>query len=810
MSGIISIYDLLSTSVGAFVYHLMILLALLGAAGIALIEYRRTHNPDQERIVWAFSILFLLRIPLLFGSPFKLEQTSSRLPLILNAIIPLFLYALEVSSLTLLWWAFLSPLVERRWSKTFLWGNLGAAGLLTVIFFPSWYRMLQAFPILEYARFWQQTIWDIWATLISLSATILLFTYRRRLGYVLPAVSFGLLALGNGLTIFELAGLGRLINLIGYPLLVVAVYRAALQDLYAYRQELETLSEESLRQTRELLFLLEVSQALSESLALDTMLRNVAESVAHALDADRTAILLADKEQEHLDLAVQFIPLLRPEKIPAGHSVALVDDEMLDHVVRRRKQVVLDPRRQPRRLRDLYRLLDSNEQGPVILQPLLHQQRVSGVLVVGRERSKRPFTNGEARLCESVAPQVAAAIENARLYQRLTTSLRIQQEEAGRRKAILESINEGIIVTDAKGNAVLVNAAAEEFMEIQRERVLGHPLQRLLDSVALDREIDLDQLQELDEPLNVLFELQNKQVQVSAAPVRSAGNHKLGVVAVLRDVTKEIQAERTKRDFIAVISHELRTPLTAILGYSEALSGGMAGELSWTQNRFIHTIHENARRMVTMADNLIALSETERGHLELEYGEVDLALVIGKVTENFAGQMKENQLEYALKLDPNLPLVEGDPDRIQQVVANLVSNAIKFTFPGGEITVGAARVDSTADEPEFCRIWVKDTGIGIPRNKQAAIWERFVQAEGPVKEEGSGLGLGLAIVRSLVEAHQGRVWVDSVSGEGSVFTVLLPVKRPSPSLLETETTYPQLETGQPAEEATARSRRRRS
>ncbi|MGD1994667.1 MAG: PAS domain S-box protein, partial [Anaerolineae bacterium] len=587
MSGIISIYGLLSTSAGAFVYHLMILLALLGAAGIALIEFRRTHNPDQQRIVWAFSILFLLRIPLMFGSPLRLEQESSSLSLILNTIIPLLLYALEVASLTLLWWAFLSPLIERRWSQIFLWGNLGAAALLTFVFLPSWYRMLQAFSILEYATFWQQTIWDTWATLISLSAAVLLFTYRHRLGHVLPAMSFGLLALGNALGIFGLVGLGRLVNLIGYPLLVVAVYRAALQDLYAYRQELETLSHESLRQTRELLFLLEVGQAVSESLALDTMLHNVAESVAHALDADRAAILLADEEQENLNLTVQYLPLLRPDAMETGLSIAFSENEMLDHVVRRRKQVVLDARRQPRRLRELYRLLESEEQGPVILQPLLHQQRVSGVLVVGRERSRRPFTSGEARLCESVAPQVAAAIENARLYQRLTAALHVQQEEAGRRKGILESISEGIIVTDAQGNAVLVNAAAEKIMEIQRERVIGRPLQRLFDSVALDREINLDQLQKLDKPLSVLFELQNKQVQVSAAPVRSAANQKLGVVAVLRDATREIQAEKTKRDFIAVISHELRTPLTAILGYSEALHGGMAGELSWTQSRFV-------------------------------------------------------------------------------------------------------------------------------------------------------------------------------------------------------------------------------
>jgi signal transduction histidine kinase len=196
--------------------------------------------------------------------------------------------------------------------------------------------------------------------------------------------------------------------------------------------------------------------------------------------------------------------------------------------------------------------------------------------------------------------------------------------------------------------------------------------------------------------------------------------------------------------------------------------------------------------MVTMADNLIALSETERGHLELEYGEVDLALIIARVTDSFSGQMRDNQLECEMDLDPDQPLIDGDSDRIQHAVANLVSNAIRFTFPGGHITVGAAQVETNGGEPEFCRIWVADTGIGIPQEKQTAIWGRFFQAEGPVKEQGGGLGLGLAIVKSLVEAHGGRVWVESRAGEGSTFTILLPIKRPSPSLLKDEPTYPEL------------------
>lgn len=796
MSGIGSIYNLLDTGAGSFVYHLMILLALLAAVGISLVEYRRTRNPDQHRFLRAFSVLLLLRVPLLFGGPAVYEAAGNGPPDLPRALGPLLTYTLELSNLAVLWWAFLAPLLGRRWSRLFLVGSLLLTAGLSVAFLPSWYR---ASASLAYVDFWQQTVWDLLATLLALAAAALLTASQRRLGTILPAVSFTLLTSGHALALFGQEGAGRLINLIGYPLLAVAVYRAALQDLYAYRHELETLSGESLRQTRELLSLVKVSRALGESLDLSTILQSAVENIAHALEADRAAVLLADEDLEELHLASQFVPLERnhyDERSSA--SIPVVDYPLLDHVMRRKKQLILNPLTDSSRLRPLYELLGSHGEGPAILQPLVHQHNVLGALAVGRDKSKRPFGDSEARLCDSVALQLAAAVENARLYQNLTEALRVQQEEAGRREAILESITEGVIVTNSEGRAVLLNAAAEEILGVGRERVLGQPLQHLLEMAAADREVDFAQLPDLTSPLHVLFELQDKQVRVSAAPVRALDGETVGVVAALRDVTKEVQAEKAKRDFIAVISHELRTPLTAILGYTEALYSGMGGELTATQSRFTRTVHENARRMVAMANNLIALTDSERGHLQLEYGETDLALIIGEVVQSFTPLVQANQLEWNLDVEQDLPIIDGDSNRIRQVVANLVSNAINFTFPGGRITVGAGVVDRREESgPAYCSFWVQDTGIGIPADKQAIIWDRFSRADGPIKEEGRGLGLGLAIVKSLTEAHGGRVWVESVAGEGSSFTVLLPVRRPSPSLLEVGTAYPQMDDAVP-------------
>ncbi len=793
MGTISTTLNLLGTGAAAFVYHLLILLALEAAAGIAWTEYRHTRNPDQNRFLWTFLCLLLLRLPLLVSSSL-LESNLAPLP---YSLFLLLTYALEVVGLTLMWWAFLSPLVGERNGRLFLAANLILTAIASAVLFPVWYRALSLLPLplyqgfdLSALTFWTQTIWNLWAMLIPLSATVLLLLNRKRLGYSLPAISFAFITLGNGIILLGQLGIGRLVNLLGYPLLAVAVYRSALQDLWSYRQELETLSEESLRQTREMLFLVDISRAIAESLDLDVVLQRVAEGVAHAVDGDRAAIFLTEDENRTVRLAAQYTVLQTAAEPRTAPPLLASAQPVLNHVIQRRRQLILEPREQ--QLQSLYTLLGSSESGPTIIQPLMRQQRVLGVMVVGNDRSKTVFGDNEARLCGSIAAQVSAAIDNARLYHDLARTLKAQEEEVGRREAILESTTEGIIVTDAGGRAVLMNGAAEELLGAERERILGRPLRQIVDP-AIAEQLNLGHVVA---PLQTLFEVEGKQIHVSAAPVRTGSGEFLGQVAVLRDVTREVQAERAKREFIATISHELRTPLTAILGYAEALYGGMVGALNQTQHRFVRIVHDNARRMITMANNLIALSEAERGRLELEYAETDLHLIASEVIESFVPEMRNRQLTWKLEIGKDLPSIEADPNRIRQVIANLVSNAVRYTYPGGEITVGIAAVDDPdTHTPSFCQIWVQDTGVGIPAEEQAHIWERFYRADNPLKVEAGGLGVGLSIVRSLVRAHGGRVWMESTPNKGSTFTILIPISRPTPLSLKPEReTYPDVET----------------
>jgi GAF domain-containing protein len=429
-------------------------------------------------------------------------------------------------------WAFLSPLIGRRAGRWFLIIQSTAILGVTLLFFPLWYPLARSVPFFEYTAFWQQAIWDLWATLLAIFTGLYLLLQRRRVEYLLPGIAFLIIALGNGLVALDQTGLGRLVNLFGYPLISVVVYRAALQDLWSYRQELQTLSERSLQQTQELLSLLGVSQALSASLELEPVLKQVAEHIAQALDADRVAVLLRPAEgpvdlseaevPERLRLMTLYAPLTGHMPLPDPVDVPLDQYPLLAHAVRRRRHLILHPHRPQPDLQSLYDLLQNPKGGTVIVQPMVQRDRVMGVLLIVNDHQPTPFESRDIRLCESIGTQMAAAIENVYLYrrleqevQRLEQALRERECEALLREAILESTTEGIIVTDEQGVAIRLNAAAERILGVPRERLLGRPVQPALEAVAAQ---PLEVMALLQSPLHTLFELEGNGLQSVRRP----------------------------------------------------------------------------------------------------------------------------------------------------------------------------------------------------------------------------------------------------------------------------------------------------
>ncbi len=221
------------------------------------------------------------------------------------------------------------------------------------------------------------------------------------------------------------------------------------------------------------------------------------------------------------------------------------------------------------------------------------------------------------------------------------------------------------------------------------------------------------------------------------------------------------------------MSHELRTPLNAIVGFSQVLKEKLFGQVNEKQDEYLDDILSSSNHLLALINDILDLSKVEAGQVELERRLFSLREALERGVVMVRERAVQNGVELSLELDPQVDLVEGDERRIRQVVFNLLSNAVKFTPSGGRVDV------STAKEDGEVRIAVRDTGPGISPDDQARIFEEFQQARDTNGERPEGTGLGLALSRSLVELHGGRIWVESEPGKGSTFTFTLPVGAPT-------------------------------
>jgi two-component system phosphate regulon sensor histidine kinase PhoR len=251
-----------------------------------------------------------------------------------------------------------------------------------------------------------------------------------------------------------------------------------------------------------------------------------------------------------------------------------------------------------------------------------------------------------------------------------------------------------------------------------------------------------------------------------AADAASRGE-RYGAVLVLHDISELRRLERVRRDFVANVSHEFKTPLTAIQGFAETLLGGALNDDA-NRPRFLGIIREHAARLARLTDDLLKLSSIEAGKLDLDFRTVGVTDLVESCVETARFRAGQKQLALAVECAAELLKVRGDARRLAEILQNLLDNAVQYTPEGGRITVRAAAGDGTV------RISVADTGIGIPRDQQQRIFERFYRVDPARSREAGGTGLGLSIARHLAEAHGGCIEVESEVGRGSTFTLVLP------------------------------------
>jgi signal transduction histidine kinase len=245
----------------------------------------------------------------------------------------------------------------------------------------------------------------------------------------------------------------------------------------------------------------------------------------------------------------------------------------------------------------------------------------------------------------------------------------------------------------------------------------------------------------------------------------------LGLVLTLRDVTLERATERAKSDFLSIVSHELRTPLNSVMGFLDIVLMGKTGPLTDIQADFLGTAKQESVALQRLINDVLDYSQLQSRMLRVETVPMDLSSVMTRVVNNSRLRMADDQLRVVNNVPPQI-LVMGDEVRLEQVFKNLLDNAAKFTDPGGEIRFEATLTDDTVT------ISVVDTGCGIPPAQVGNVFDRFYQAENNSNRHKRGLGLGLAICKNIVEAHEGEIWIDSTLGVGTTVHVKLQLFHP--------------------------------
>lgn len=351
-------------------------------------------------------------------------------------------------------------------------------------------------------------------------------------------------------------------------------------------------------------------------------------------------------------------------------------------------------------------------------------------------------------------------------------------------KPILECLTSGIISSGIDGVINYANQAAGTIVGIDPDNLIGSPVTDVLTHLPmLSNAMPLANGNKKATPSNN-FELNDRIIQGHMTIIYNDDGAAQGTVAILRDVTSEFYAERSRDNFLTTISHELRTPLTAIKGYVELMASGTGGELNPNQQLFIKTIQRNVTRMVHLINSLIFASAVKGGRLEFTSDHTNMPQLVQQISREMLPIAAQNGQQIITDINGRLANIQADPMHIAIILEELIGNAIKYNKQGGIVRIHAALQSDEANQNEFAIISVSDDGVGIPTELQTYIFDDFFHPDtNETQVKAGGVGMGLSVVRSLIDAYNGRIWLESKPNQGSTFFFLLPVKQPEEGLV---------------------------
>lgn len=348
----------------------------------------------------------------------------------------------------------------------------------------------------------------------------------------------------------------------------------------------------------------------------------------------------------------------------------------------------------------------------------------------------------------------------------------------------LQSISDAVIAVDLDWKIIIFNRAAEKLTGYAVTDVLGKPINRIIKVFENSAEVSYTTYSPkvingfegvvFSKPVLRITGSNNQEsfVQLIAMQIKEGTGVNLGSILTLHDITKEQELERMKLDFVSMAAHELRTPLTAIKGYIYIFIRDYLKFMDQKQATILQRLNISAQELASLVENLLSIARIERGTFTVNLQPVDWETHVRKVISDVMTQVKDKGLELTLDLPPSaLPEVHVDPLRINEVLSNLLTNAINYSSSGGKIKVA---VEKQGDE---VITHISDTGQGIPKEALPHLFTKFFRVSGPLEQGSKGTGLGLYIAKSIIVMHHGRIWVDSELRKGSTFSFALPVSK---------------------------------
>ena len=480
-----------------------------------------------------------------------------------------------------------------------------------------------------------------------------------------------------------------------------------------------------------------VGRSVTSLLDLDSILTVVVDAAVDLTGAEEGSLLLLDENTGELYMRASRNfqeDFVRKFRLPMKDSLA-------GQVLRTGESLILNEAA-PKKIKTAYLV------HTLIYMPLHIHGKVIGVLGVDNRQSGHAFLDEHLSLVSALADFAAIAIENARAYER--TEL-----ERNKLDTILTNVEDGVLIVDLDGRIMLANQTVSFALGLD-DKVIGryaldYILQEdLVELLNLENERTAHREVKLDDGRT--FHAQRTQI------------NDIGTIITLQDITHLKELDRIKSEFVSNVSHDLRSPLTAILGYIELID--RVGPLTDTQKEFIHRVQVSVHNITSLINDLLDLGRIEAG-FDARFETVTFAPLIQAVLEVISPHFEARHQQFDLDVPGDLPSVLGNPTRLRQMLANLLGNANKYTPHGGHITLRARAQGAQVI------LQVIDNGPGIPPSDQPYIFDKFYRASN-IPSDAPGTGLGLSIVRSIVENHNGRIWVESIAGQGTKFTVVLP------------------------------------